>query len=104
MVQNQSSERAVQSMVLYLRGRCIEQGSTEAWSLDIRGGVVFTNTRSQKVYVYAPAQLMLEFSPQMKHFDVEWEPAHRGASRDSRHDGASEAYIHGSTALESVFS
>ena len=67
-------ERAVQSMMSYLRGRCIERGSTEAWSMDIREGVVFANTKSQKIHGYAPAELMLEFSPQMKHFDVEWEP------------------------------
>ena len=67
-------ERAVQSMMSYLRGRCIERASTEGWSMDIREGVVFANTKSQKIHGYAPAELILGFSSQMKHFDVEWEP------------------------------
>ncbi len=46
----------------------------EGWSMDIREGVVFANTKSQKIHGYTPAELMLGFSPQMKHFDVEWEP------------------------------
>ena len=35
---------------------------------------MFANTKSQKIHGYALAKLMLGFSPQMKHFDVEWEP------------------------------
>lgn len=42
--------------------------------MDIRKGVVFANTKSQKIYGYALAKLMLGFSPQMNHFDVEREP------------------------------
>lgn len=42
--------------------------------MDIREGVVFANTKSQKIHGYAPAELMLGFSPQIKHFDVEWQP------------------------------
>lgn len=34
---------------------------------------MFANTKSQKIHGYAPVELMLGFSPQMKHFDVEWE-------------------------------
>lgn len=61
-------------MMLYLKGQCIEQGSTEAWSMDIREGIMFANTKSQKIHGYAPVELMLGFSPQIKHFDVQWEP------------------------------
>ena len=67
-------ERAMQSMMSYLRGKCIERASIEGWSMDIREEVVFANTKSQKIHGYAPAELMLGFSPQMKQFDVEWEP------------------------------
>lgn len=42
--------------------------------MDIREGVVFANSKSQKIHGYAPAELMLGFSPQIKHFEVEWEP------------------------------
>lgn len=67
-------DRAVQSMKSYLRGRCIEQASTEEWSIDIQKGVVFANTKSQKIHGYISAKLILGFSPRIKHFDVESEP------------------------------
>ncbi len=65
-------EREVQSMMSYLRGRCIERGSTEASSMDIREEVVFTNIKSPKIHGCAPAELILGLNPQMKHFDVEY--------------------------------
>lgn len=61
-------------MMFYLRGRYVEQDLTKAWSIDIREEVVFANTKSQKIHSYTPAELMLAFSPQIKYFDVEWEP------------------------------
>lgn len=45
-------------MMLYLKGQCKEQGSTEAWSMDIREGIMFANTKSQKIHGYAPVELM----------------------------------------------
>ncbi len=64
-------ERTVQLMMSYIRDRYIKRGSTEALSIDIREGVIFANTKSQKIHGYAPAELVLGFSSQMKHFDVE---------------------------------
>ena len=64
-------ERTVQLMMSYIRDRYIKRGSTEALSIDIREGVIFANIKSQKIHGYAPAELVLRFSSQMKHFDVE---------------------------------
>ncbi len=65
-------ERTVQSMMSYLKGRSIDWGSTKAWPMGIGKGVVFVNNKSQKIHGSTPAGLMLGFSPQIKHFDVEW--------------------------------
>lgn len=52
----------------------MKQGFTEAWSIDIGEGVIFTNKKSQKTHRYIFAKLILGFNLQMKHFDVKSEP------------------------------
>lgn len=64
-------KQAVKSMMAYLRGKCIERASIERWLLDIRESVLFANIKSQKIHGYTPATLMLGFSLQIKHYDVE---------------------------------
>ncbi len=49
----------------------MEQGSTEALSIDIGEEMVLANNNSQKIHGYALAELLLEFSPLMKNFHVE---------------------------------
>lgn len=36
--------------------------------------MVFANTKLQKIHSYIPAKIMLEFSLQIKYFDIKWEP------------------------------
>lgn len=62
--------------------------------MDIREGVMFANTKSLKIHDYAPAELMLGFSPPMKHFEVEWEPP---VETDLEIEDTTEAYLYGST-------
>ena len=64
----------MQSIKLYLRGKYIKQGSTEALSIDIRERVEFANIKSQKIHSYTATKLMLEFIPWIKQFDIEWQP------------------------------
>lgn len=67
-------ERAVQGLVSFLRTRCIECGTTDAWSLHVREGVLFSNTKDTRIHGYAPAEIILGFIPQMIHFDVSAAP------------------------------
>ena len=60
-------------MMFYLRRKYIEKCLTKAWSIDIREKVIFANTKSQKIYGYIFSKLMLDFSLQIKYFDMEWE-------------------------------
>ena len=67
-------ERAVQGLITFLRTKCIECGTTDAWSLHVREGVLFSNTKDAKIHGYAPAEIILGFTPQMIHFDVSAAP------------------------------
>lgn len=61
-------ERAVQKLITYLRTKFIERGTTNDWSLYLREGVHFANTKDTKVHGYAPAEII--FTPQLMHLDV----------------------------------
>lgn len=50
---------------MYLRTKCIERGTTNDWSLNLRGGVLFA-----KVHGHATTEIILGFTPQLIHFDV----------------------------------
>ena len=67
-------ERAVQGLVTFLRTNCIECKTTDAWSLHIREGVLFANTKDAKIHGYALAEIILGFTPQLIHFDISAAP------------------------------
>ena len=56
-------EREVQGLITFLRTRCIEYETTDAWSFHIREGVLFPNTKDAKIYGYAPTEIILSFIP-----------------------------------------
>ena len=64
-------ERAVQAMQSFLRARCLEREEPGAWSLDVRDGVLYINTKTIRIHGYLPAELMLGFEPKLIHFDTD---------------------------------
>lgn len=53
----------------YWRGKCVEQGSTQAWSKNIEKCIVYVNIKPQKKYGYPLSEQILESNLQMKYFD-----------------------------------
>ena len=56
-------------MISYMRARYQEKGTGDS-SLDTRDGCFFMNTKQVKIHGYSPAELMLGFNPELKHYDV----------------------------------
>ena len=67
-------ERAVQGLISFLRIKWIEYKTTDTWSLHIQEGVLFANTKDTKIHGYAPAEIILGFTPQLIHFDISAAP------------------------------
>ena len=67
-------ERAVQAMQSFLKARCLEREEPGAWSLDVRDGVLYINTKTIRIYKYLPAELMLGFEPKFLYFDTDMAP------------------------------
>ena len=67
-------ERVVQRLVTFLRTKCIECGTTDAWSLHIQERVLFANTKNTKIIGYVLAELILGFTPQLIHSDISAAP------------------------------
>ncbi|MCJ1424369.1 hypothetical protein MMC29_002257 [Sticta canariensis] len=63
-------EQSVQSMISYLRSQYLEKGIGD-WSMDIRERCLYMSTKQVKIYGYTPAELMLGFNPELKHYDVQ---------------------------------
>lgn len=71
---NWSVKRAVQGLITYLKTNCIERGTTDDWSLHLREDVLFSNTKDAKIHGYAPAEIILGFTPQLIYFDISATP------------------------------
>ena len=56
-------KKAIQGLVIFLRIKCIECGTTDAWFLHIQKRVFFANIKDAKIYGYAPAEIILSFTP-----------------------------------------
>lgn len=61
-------------MITFLQTNCIERGTTNDWSLHLREGVLFANTKDAKIHGYAPAEIILGFTPQLIYYDVSAAP------------------------------
>lgn len=64
-------ERSVQGMIGFLRAKCIEHGTTNGWSLLVKDGAFFGNTKFQRIHGYTPSELIMGFQPKLMHFDLQ---------------------------------
>lgn len=63
-------DKVVQGLITFLRTKNIECRTTDAWSLHIREEVLFSNIKDANNHRYAPAGILLGFTPQMIYFDI----------------------------------